>query len=299
MQTEIRLEHIQIARLKSSSLDDLSSVEITRSGAKLDRKLMIARNNNHFLSQRQAPGMTQLSTREVDGKIIISHPDMNDDLVVSLEAPDKKSISVIMHDEERPINVIPIEGKASDWLSQAVGKNNWNPLKLVIEDPNFTRLTDSDFIVGEQEKFSLTDAGPFTLHSLESEEALNEALDRADMPRINRKRFRSTLVFSGFEKPWDEMGFSIGKLTRSGNSENPQPSFKLVRPVPRCPIPKINPETGETDLGKGFVTNVLPSLNEEFGLGRKYLFGEYAVLNSGEEEAFILHQGDKFIFETE
>jgi uncharacterized protein YcbX len=114
------------------------------------------------------------------------------------------------------------------------------PLRLVRFDPEQKRLSNRKWTGDLEAENAFSDGYPVLVISEASLADLNQRLAAQGKPAVSMQRFRPNLVLSGLdaydEDHLDEVRFET--------PEGPV-VLKLVKPCPRCPIPNVDPQTGE------------------------------------------------------
>ncbi len=228
-------------------------------GPEHDREWMLVDADGRFLTQRQQPRMAQIAVT------------LEDDALV-FEAPGRPPLRVARSGtgERLPVQVwndrleaqgMPPEADAwfSEWLGQACRLVHFPDDVRRAVDPRFARPGD---------QVSFADGFPLLLISQGSLDALNQRLDQP----VDMRRFRPNLVVTGCaphaEDAWRRI--RIGDLV-----------FRVVKPCSRCPIPGLDPETGEK---RGQVLETLMQYRR--GDDNKVYFGQN-LLHDGEGELAV------------
>lgn len=119
---------------------------------------------------------------------------------------------------------------------------------------------------GVQPLFHDTAAGLVTLHSEESLAAVGASLNAN---AFDGRRFRSNIVVTGPERPFDEMSW-VNRNVTIGDNE-----FKVIKPVTRCLVTHANPVTGQRDhdVMNNLVSNFTPE-KPQFAVTLKLISGD-------------------------
>jgi hypothetical protein len=224
-----------------------------------DREWMLVDESGRFLTQRQQPRMAQIAVA------------LEDDALV-FDAPGRPSLRVARAGtgERLPVQVwndrLEAQGMdpaADAWLSDFLGQ----PCRLV-HFPDDTRRPVDPHYAQADDQVGFADGFPLLLISQAALDALNQRLDEP----VDMRRFRPNLVVSGCaphaEDDWRRI--RIGGLT-----------FRVVKPCSRCPIPGLDPETGEK---RGRVLETLMQYRR--GEDNKIYFGQN-LLHDGRGELAV------------
>jgi len=198
-------------------------------GLVADRHWMLVGNDGRFLTQRQLPRMALINTRLETG--FGSH-----ELWLSLDTGEE--CRVVSGTDGEPLEVTlwgdtcearTVASEVDRWLSDFLE----TPCRLVELPLGNVRAVDPEYAApGADDQVGFADGFPFLLISQASLDGLNERLD-APLPM---QRFRPNLVISGCEPHAEDhwKHIRIGEI-----------SFRVAKPCSRCPIPTIDPMTGE------------------------------------------------------
>jgi uncharacterized protein YcbX len=200
-----------------------ASLSIGARGPQGDRHWMVVDAEGRFLTQRQLPAMALLRA-ELHGDILKLTARDGERLQVAA-APRGESLQVQVWGDR--VAALAPDGAADAWLSRQLGR----PCRLVCQPADGVRRVDPGYgRPGDQVGFA--DGFPLLLTSQASLDDLNGRLATP----VETRRFRPNLVVAGCE-PYEEdrwRRIRIGGL-----------SLRVVKPCSRCPIPTIDPDTGE------------------------------------------------------
>ncbi len=170
---------------------------------------------NNFVGLINTPGLARLAAEfNSETKILKIHAD---------------DLCIVEGEIDDPDSRAQIERSFTDFVLDL----DENPLSDHPERCPVTLVGD-----GSQPLFHDTAAGLVTLHSETSLEALASSLDT---PELDGRRFRSNIVVSGLNEPFEEMSW-VGGRVAIGETE-----FKVIKPVNRCLVTHANPVTGKRD----------------------------------------------------
>ncbi|MDD5114397.1 MAG: MOSC domain-containing protein [Methylobacter sp.] len=248
--TPITLTQIHIYPVKSLTGIQVNSWPVTEKGLLFDRRWMLVDSNQQFLSQRRLPRMTLIKTELTENHLILSAPDMGE-LQLPLQPSGGEIINSTIWHDQCPARSVSEE--ADQWLRDFLGVD----CRLVYQPDDLIRPVNPDY-AKTSDQVSFADGFPFLIISEQSLAALNQEM-QLDLQMI---RFRPNLVVAGCdsyaEDYWREI--SVGEI-----------DFRLTKPCARCPVPTIDPSTGE--YGK----EPLTTLNRTRKWQNKVYFGQNAL----------------------
>lgn len=225
------LRRVNLHPLKSGAILPVERAEVTRAGLAGDRRWMVVRPDGTLLSARRCHDLFRVRAQPVAGGLRLR---VGEDCVevAEPEGPSGPAVPVRLHRHDL-LAAESAEGGA--WLSRALGR----PVRLVwCDDPTRRPLNPAYSRPGDHTAFA--DGYPVTLASLSSLRRLQdwvaeEALERGEEPaEVPIERFRANLVVDG-EEPFAEDGWgavTVGEVR-----------FRVAKPVDRCVMTTIDPET--------------------------------------------------------
>lgn len=267
-----------IARLfvypvKSCAGVELSEAVLTETGLDLDRAWMVVDEEGGFVSQRDLPRMALVRPQLKHYEVVLRAPGM---LALHLaidgaEAPVKARV----WDDD--VDAYDMGDVAAQWFSDFLDRK----LRLVRFDPEFRRLSSSEWTGEAQAPNQFSDGFPLLVISEASLEELNARLAAAGHPAVGIERFRPNIVIAGVQAHDEDR---LGLLRVAAGDEV---QLRPVKPCGRCTIPNIDPataasspEVGDTlqvyrrnELVKGAVT---------FGMNAIVVQGEGQLLRVGQ-----------------
>lgn len=224
-----------------------------------DREWMVVDGEGRFLTQRQLPRMALIDTELTDESLVLRAPGMPE-LEVPRTASGERLPVQVWSDRCEAEAVGP---EADAWLSEFLQTD----CRLVHFPEHAVRQVDPAYArPGEQVGFA--DGFPLLLISEGSLALLNRKLPEA----VEMRRFRPNLVVTGCEPHAEDRWRRI----RIGDIE-----LRVVKPCSRCPIPGIDPETGER---RGRVLETLMTYRR--GEDNKIYFGQN-LLHDAEGELAV------------
>jgi uncharacterized protein len=223
---------LQISRLFIYPIKSLPGIElktalVTEKGFEHDRRWMLVDEDNIFISQREAPQMTQLAVSIENEGLKITHKIKKDFIAIPFKTPPPGSGDwgiVSIWDDTCTAQYVGHE--ADRWFSEMLGIK----CRLVYMPDDCKRIADQNYAPpGATTSFS--DAYPYMILGQATLDDLNSRMTEP----VPVNRFRPNIVFTGggaFEE--DGMrSFTIGNI-----------SFYSVKLCGRCNIPTIDQETG-------------------------------------------------------
>jgi uncharacterized protein len=248
----MHLQDITIYPIKSFAGIDLTESEVSERGLLYDRNWMLVDKQGKFISQREFPKLSLLTTGIENGKLIISHRLQNNiDIRLRLDESLNSTDKVEVWDDTMLAEKVNEE--ASRQLSQILKQD----VSLMKIGENTSRLADPRFVDSEIQ-VSFADGFPYLIISQASLDDLNSRLESP----VEMNRFRPNIVVSG-SKPFEEdtwKEIQIGECV-----------FQIVKPCARCEVTTINQLTAER--GK----EPLRTLSKYRRDGNKVLFGQNMV----------------------
>jgi uncharacterized protein len=269
--------HSAIARLfiypvKSCAGIDVPAARLIETGLEWDRAWMVVDADGSFLTQREHPRMA------------LVRPQLrSEDLV--LRAPGMLALHVALDVVEAPAQVslwgsavaaFDMGGIAAQWFSDFLGV----PARLVRFDPDFQRPSSRRWTGELQALNQFSDGYPLLLLSEASMADFNGKRADTGLLPVGIERFRPNIVLGGALPgragfaPHDEDRIGMLHLDAAGTPVALLP----VKPCLRCPIPDIDPATGNAEPSVG---ELLRSYRQDARVGGANTFGMNAVAHSG------------------
>lgn len=225
-------------------------IGISGSGLEYDRQWVIVDARGIFMTQRQYPRMVLIQPRPQSDGLWLRAPGQTD-CFVPVTGSDLPPIAVTIFQAD---TLGADQGdEAARWLSGFLGV----PCRLLHVHPQAHRLASMrhvtqwiqthpdwphSFLPVDRHAFAFADGFPFLVANQHSLEQLNGQLAAEGHLPVDMIRFRPNIVLQGLE-PYDEdhlAGFRTADL-----------GFAFVKPCARCPIPNVDPLTGETSPETG------------------------------------------------
>jgi len=273
----LKVSGLFIYPIKSLPGIALTEALVTEKGFEHDRRWMLVDENNLFISQREAPQMTQLIISVKDDGLHIKHKTKNGAITIPFYSLGiDTDVQVTIWDDT--CNATYVSDAADQWFSEMLEIK----CRLVYMPDDTRRIVDQQYAPGDLVT-SFADAYPFLIIGQASLDDLNERLTEA----LPMDRFRPNIVFTGGQ-PFEEdlMGsFTIGNI-----------HFYGVKLCARCIITTINQQNATR--GK----EPLKTLASYRRKNNKILFGQNLV-HHGEGtiaigdriEILSLNQDERFL----
>ncbi|WP_207210514.1 MOSC domain-containing protein [Nocardioides zhouii] len=237
----MRLVGLNVHPLKSGAIRPVSSVDVLSGGLDGDRRWMVVDGDGSLVSAREVHALfhvvsdTPVTDATVTGALRLRAPGLPD---LHLDEPVGEPEAVRLFSLD--LRAVPAGPDADGWLRSALGRDD---VRLVwCDDPTRRTLQPGYAEPGDHAAFP--DSFPVTVASLASLRQLNDwvverALDLGEEPRdpLPIERFRANLVVDG-DEPFAEDRWRV--LTVGGVR------FRVTKPVDRCVMTTIHPQTLET-----------------------------------------------------
>ncbi len=223
MSEAIKVTGLMIYPVKSLAGISLQQSELDHMGLKYDRRWMLVTAEGAFLSQRKLPKMALIQPSVDNAGQLTLQMKGKQDLIVPKASNETMAVTIW----KDTVLANKVSQLADRWLTDALGTE----CHLVYISDDVVRQCDLEYAqVGDRTGFS--DGFPLLLLSEASLDDLNKRLDKP----VDMRRFRPNIVVQGCdafaEDQWEE--FTIGEIPMRG-----------VKPCSRCPIPTVDPDTGE------------------------------------------------------
>lgn len=228
----VRIESLHLHPVKSCAGFAVTEALLVETGFDLDRTWMVTDPDGVFVSQRELPRMALVQTRLRGDELVLRAPGMLA-LHVAVERVEVATRAVVWNDRVAAYDMGPL---AAQWFTDFLGR----PLRLVRFDPEGRRLADAAWTGDLEAETAFQDGFPLLVASSASLDALNDRLAAVGEPAATWQRFRPNVVVSGLDANGEDHLHEI-----AFDSEGGPIRVRLVKPCARCPIPDVDPETGE------------------------------------------------------
>ena len=252
--------------VKSCAGVALREARLMDTGLDLDRAWMVVDAEGRFVTQREQPRMA------------LVRPQIKV-LEVVLRAPGMLALHLGINEVEKPARV-QVWGDALDawdmgdvagqWFSDFLGRPG---LRLARFDPEVTRLASKQWTGEVEAPIEFADGFPLLVVGEASLAELNQRLAAAGDAAVGIERFRPNIVLAGLQAHDEDRLHELRIATAEG-----EVVLRLVKPCPRCPIPNVDPATGETSPE---VLAALSSYRANALLGGAITFGLNCVIVQG------------------
>ncbi|KIF80017.1 MOSC domain-containing protein [Noviherbaspirillum autotrophicum] len=240
-----------------------------------DREWMVVDAQGNFMTQRTHPKMALITPRLKAETLELRAPGMlRLEIPLGLPHPDdERTLQVQVWNDT--VKAYDCDETTAAWFSSFLG----TPCRLVRFHPDARRIASSKWTGGVEAPTLFSDGYPVLVISEASLDDLNEKLKAQGRESLPMQRFRPNIVLGGveaFEEDYME-SFRVGNAT-----------LKPVKPCARCPIPSIDPATGEfgpdpLDILRTYRVNPKVDGGITFGMNAILLEGEGQLLHLGQE----------------
>ena len=220
--------------VKSCAGVALREARLMDTGLDLDRAWMVVDAEGRFVTQREQPRMA------------LVRPQIKV-LEVVLRAPGMLALHLGINEVEKPARV-QVWGDALDawdmgdvagqWFSDFLGRPG---LRLARFDPEVTRLASKQWTGEVEAPIEFADGFPLLVVSEASLAELNQRLAAAGHAAVGIERFRPYIVLAGLQALDEDRLHELRIATAEG-----EVVLRLVKPCPRCPIPNVDPASGQS-----------------------------------------------------
>jgi uncharacterized protein YcbX len=259
----VTVSALNVYPIKSCAGVSVTEALLIETGLEFDRAWMVVDAQGSFVTQRELPRMALIQPT-------LKH------LEVVLRAPGMLALHLAIDGVEEPVRVkvwkdevaaYDMGDLAAQWFSDFLGQ----PLRLVRFDPEQKRLSNKTWTGDIDAEVAFNDG--FSILVI-SEASLAELNRKLKVP-VTMARFRPNLVLSGLDAHGEDHLDEI----RIDTPEGPV-RLKLVKPCARCPIPNVDPLTGEPGVEPG---DTLSTYRADARLDGAITFGMNAVIVEGIE----------------
>ncbi|MDP3619883.1 MAG: MOSC N-terminal beta barrel domain-containing protein [Ramlibacter sp.] len=268
-----RIARIFVYPVKSCAGVELTETVLTETGLDLDRAWMVVDEHGEFMSQRELPRMALVKVQLKHSEVVLRAPGMLA-LHLSIEAVEEPTRVRLWGDELRAYDM---GSTAAQWFTDFLGQK----LRLARFDPDERRASNRRW-TGEVEALNqFSDGYPILVVSEGSLAELNRRLEAAGKDAVGMERFRPNIVLAGLD-PHDEDRLDVMTIGEDGAVQ-----LRGVKPCPRCPIPDVDPATGEvaryvSDTLQAYRSNPVVDGAVSFGMNMVTVKGFDEVLRVGQ-----------------
>ena len=263
--------HASVAQLfvypvKSCAGVALAEAELTGTGLDLDRAWMVVDAQGRFVTQRELPRMALVQPQIKTLEVVLRAPGMLA-LHLGINQVDAPARVQVWGDT---VDAWDMGGVAAQWFSDFLGQPG---LRLVRFDPEVRRLASARWTGDLAAPIEFADGFPVLVTSQASLAELNQRLHAAGQGAVGIERFRPNLVLAGVESHDEDLLNELTLHTAQGQEQQ-----GLVKPCPRCPLPNVDPATGQSSPE---VMDMLQTYRADHRLDGALTFGMNAVIVQG------------------
>ncbi|MEP6875090.1 MAG: MOSC N-terminal beta barrel domain-containing protein [Burkholderiales bacterium] len=253
--------------IKSCGGVALTESMVIETGLEFDRAWMVVDAAGRFVTQRELPRMVLIQPTLKSTEMVLRAPGMLA-LHVALDRVETPTRVTVWNDE---VAAYDMGDLCAQWFTDFLCQ----PLRLVRFDPEQKRLSDHRWTGGLDAENAFADGFPILVASSAGLAEFNRRLGAQGQPAVTMARFRPNLVLDGLDAHGEDALDDITFATPDGPVR-----LKLVKPCARCPIPDVDPATGERGHAVG---DVLASYRADARLNGALTFGMNAVIVEGIE----------------
>jgi len=220
-----------------------------------DRRAMLVKDDGTFLTLRTHPKMSAIQPRVKDGSVILDI----DGQVLETELSDKRTDARIWKDI---VTVRVADEVVNTKISEFMGET----VRLVFMDDNTERCVNADWA---DSRVSLADGSPVSIVNTASLAHLSDVAGH----RILMSQFRPNIIVRT-NRPWAEDSW---KTITVGTA-----ILELIKPIDRCKIVTLDPETGEP-LCKETMSTLIQTRRSGDKRVKGVLFGWAAIVRRAGE----------------
>ncbi|MEZ5629903.1 MAG: MOSC N-terminal beta barrel domain-containing protein [Burkholderiaceae bacterium] len=231
---QARIARLFVHPVKSCAGVELREARLMDTGLDLDRAWMVVDEAGRFVTQRELPRMALVVPRIRHTEVVLRAPGMLA-LHLGIDEVESPTRATVCNDE---VPAWDMGGVAAQWFSDFLGRPG---LRLVRFDPDTNRLASKKWTGEIDAPVEFADGFPVLVASTASLDELNGRLQAAGHAPVGMERFRPNLVLEGVEAQDEDRLAELRIACAEG-----EVVLRPVKPCPRCPIPNVDPATGET-----------------------------------------------------
>jgi uncharacterized protein len=290
--TQLSLASLHVYPIKSCGGVTLTEVMVIETGLEFDRAWMVVDAAGRFVTQRELPRMVLIQPTLKSAEMVLRAPGMLA-LHVALDRVETPTRVTVWNDE---VAAYDMGDLCAQWFSDFLGSPPPGrpkadmpprgadaegvlgvkfPLRLARFDPEQKRLSDQRWTGALDAENAFADGFPILVASSAGLAEFNRRLIAQDQAAVTMARFRPNLVLDGLDAHGEDALDEITFATPDGPVR-----LKLVKPCARCPIPDVDPATGERGHAVG---DVLASYRVDSRMDGALTFGMNAVIVEGIE----------------
>jgi len=265
---EVGIASLHVYPIKSCGGIALNEALVIETGLEFDRAWMVVDPAGQFVTQRELPRMALVQPTLKTSEMVLRAPGMLA-LHVALDRVEAPTRATVWDDE---VAAYDMGDLCAQWFTDFLGR----PLRLVRFDPEHKRLSDHAWTGELDAENAFADGFPLLVASTEGMAEFNRRLAAAGHEAVTLARFRPNLVLDGLDAHGED---ALDEIVFDG-AEGGRVRLKLVKPCARCPIPDVDPATGEPGHAVG---DVLASYRADARMNGALTFGMNAVIVEGIE----------------
>ena len=263
--TAVTVQSLHVHPVKSCAGIDLREALLIETGFEFDRTWMLVDAAGDFVSQRELPRMALVRPTLKLHEMVLRAPGMLA-LHVALDAVEGPAAARVWGE---PVQAYDMGALAARWFSDFLGRE----VRLVRFDPEQRRLSERRWTGEIEAENAFQDGFPLLVASTASLAEVNRRLAGAGQPAVTMARFRPNIVLDGLDMHGEDGLGEIEIATADGPIR-----LRLVKPCVRCPIPDVDPATGERGHAVG---DVLAAYRRDPRRDGGVTFGMNAVIVEG------------------
>lgn len=264
---EVRVASLHVHPVKSCAGISVPEVLLIETGFEFDRAWMLVDESNVFVTQRELPRLALVRPELRHADMVLRAPGMLA-LHVALDAVEAPTRVRVWKDE---VAAYDMGNLAAQWFSDFTGRR----LRMARFAPEQKRLSNRKWTGDIEAENAFSDGYPVLVTSVAALDELNERLAARGVSPVTMQRFRPNLVLEGLDAHGEDFLDEITFDTDEGPVR-----LKLVKPCSRCPVPSVNPDTGEQGFEPG---DTLATYRADSRLDGAITFGMNAVIVEGFE----------------
>ncbi len=269
-----RISRLFIYPVKSCGGVELQEAVLTETGLEFDRAWMVVDEQGEFVSQRELPRMALIVPKMRFHDMVLRAPGMLA-LHIALDAVEQPCKVRVWDDE---VSAYDMGDTAAQWFSDFLGQK----LRLARFDPDVRRLSSLQWTRGVEALNQFSDGYPLLVASEASLDGLNARLANAGHAPVGIERFRPNVVLVGVEAHDEDRLASLRVDTGDAPVE-----LLPVKPCARCPIPNVDPATGQSSPAVG---DALQAYRQDARLNGAVTFGMNVIVTAGLEQVLRVGQ---------
>lgn len=268
--------------IKSCAAVEVKECLLIETGLEFDRAWMVVDESGEFLSQRELPRMALIQPKLKQYEMVLRAPGMLS-LHIALDSVEKPCQVKVWDDTCAAFDMGDVAAQwFTDFLMQELPAGvTPMKLRLVRFDPDFKRQSSLKWTQGQQALNQFSDGYPLLIASEASLAELNARLAQGGHQAVGIERFRPNIVLAGLQAH-DEDRTEVLYIAGGPSAF----TLKLVKPCPRCPIPDVNPATGDVNPE---VSQILRTYRQDSRVEGAITFGMNAIVQRNDDTPFDLN----------